>query len=204
MTNPVDRILDRVDAFQRAHSWAAFLVGVSKKFGDDRAGSLAALVAYYAFFSLFPLLLMLVTVLGLLLSGNPELRARVLESALAQFPVLGDELEANVGSLDGSGVALTIGLFGALWAGMGAMRTLNGGAEIKPSAPPRRAVAESPTNLASSQVSIEDPQPPLKHRAEEGGDHRGQERANRQEGGVERCQGPAGPEVFQGGEVRCG
>lgn len=122
MTNPVDRVLDRVDAFQRAHGWAAFLVGVSKKFGDDRAGSLAALVAYYAFFSLFPLLLVLVTVLGLLLSGNPELRARVLESALAQFPVIGEELGANVGGLEGSGIALAIGLLGAVWAGMGAMQ----------------------------------------------------------------------------------
>ena len=42
-------------------------MAVVKKFGDDQAGSLAALVAYYAFFSLFPLLLVLVTILSYVL-----------------------------------------------------------------------------------------------------------------------------------------
>ena len=49
-----------------------------KKFGDDRASSLAALVAYYAFFSLFPLLLAFVSILGFVLEGDPSLRDKVL------------------------------------------------------------------------------------------------------------------------------
>ena len=40
---------------------------VFKKFGEDKAGYLAALVAYYGFFSLFPLMLVMVTVLGYVL-----------------------------------------------------------------------------------------------------------------------------------------
>ena len=47
-------------------------MAVIKKFGDDQAGSLAALVAYYAFFSLFPLLLVFVTILGFVLQGDSE------------------------------------------------------------------------------------------------------------------------------------
>ena len=60
-----------------------------KKFGEDRASSLAALIAYYAFVSLFPLLLAFVSILGFVLEDNPTLRADVLDSALARIPVLG-------------------------------------------------------------------------------------------------------------------
>ena len=42
----------------------AFAVAVIKRFGEDRASQLAALIAYYGFFSLFPLLLALVTLAG--------------------------------------------------------------------------------------------------------------------------------------------
>lgn len=41
-----------------------------KKFSDDQAGSLAALIAYYGFVSIFPLLLVLVTVLGIVLEST--------------------------------------------------------------------------------------------------------------------------------------
>jgi len=42
-----------------------------KKFGDDSAGSLAALIAYYGFLSLFPLLLILTTILGIVVAFSP-------------------------------------------------------------------------------------------------------------------------------------
>jgi YihY family inner membrane protein len=106
-----------LDTFQRRHAWAGFPYAVVKKFGDDEGGDLAALVAYYAFLSIFPLLLAAVTILGFLLEGNTELRDRVLHSALTQIPVIGDQLK--VGALDKSGVALVIGLVGAVWGGMG-------------------------------------------------------------------------------------
>ena len=61
------RTLDRV---QQRHGWLAFLVAVWKKFSDDQAGNLAALVAYYGFASLFPLLLVFVTVLDIVLRGD--------------------------------------------------------------------------------------------------------------------------------------
>jgi YihY family inner membrane protein len=95
---------------------------VFKKFGEDKAGNLAGLIAYYAFFSVFPLLLVLVTVLGFLVAGDAQLRQDVLDSALAQFPVLGDELRTNTGELDGSAFALVVGVVSALWAGMGVMK----------------------------------------------------------------------------------
>ena len=44
--------------------------GLSSKFCEDNGTQLAGLMAYYGFFSLFPLLLVLVTVLGLVLRGD--------------------------------------------------------------------------------------------------------------------------------------
>ena len=62
---------------------------------------------------------MFTTLLGFALHGNPHLQARIVNSALAQFPVIGHQLGTH--SLQGSGLALGLGLAAALWAGMGAV-----------------------------------------------------------------------------------
>jgi membrane protein len=111
-------LLRRVDSYQQRHPWLGFPVAVAKKFGDDRAGNLAALIAYYGFFSIFPLLLVLTSLLGFVLRGSPELREAIVNSALAQFPVIGEQIRENVSALR-SGVALGVGTLTALWAGMG-------------------------------------------------------------------------------------
>jgi len=49
--------LDAADRFQQRRAWLAVPVATLKKFQEDRAGSLAALIAYYGFVALFPLLL---------------------------------------------------------------------------------------------------------------------------------------------------
>lgn len=109
----------RVDGYQQRRSWLGFPVAVIKKFGEDRAGSHAALVAYYGFFSLFPLMLALVTIAGFVLRGNDDLRQRVLDSALAQLPLVGSQLQRNVDAISGSAMVVVIGLAGAIWAGLG-------------------------------------------------------------------------------------
>ncbi|MDQ3944015.1 MAG: YihY/virulence factor BrkB family protein [Actinomycetota bacterium] len=114
----LEGVVGRLDRLQRDHAWLAFPFAVVKKFGEDQAGNLAALIAYFAFFSLFPLLLALVTVLGFVLRGNAELQRRVVDSALVHFPVIGDQIRDNIGSLHGSGLALAVGLGLAIWAGM--------------------------------------------------------------------------------------
>jgi YihY family inner membrane protein len=94
-------------------------VAVAKKFDDDQAGSLAALVAYYAFFSIFPLLLVFVTVLGFVLQGNPSAQESIQGSVLAQFPVIGTDLKNNVHALHGHTIALVIGIAGSLLGALG-------------------------------------------------------------------------------------
>ena len=110
------RPLRRFDGFQRRRPALALPLAVVKKFSDDEGGSMVSLIAYRGFFSLFPLLLLLTTVLGYLLAGDPELRRSVLDSTLSQFPVIGEQLRGN--ELTGSGIALAVGIVGSLWAGL--------------------------------------------------------------------------------------
>jgi membrane protein len=109
--------LRELDAYQQRSPRLGFIAAVLKKFGDDQAGQLAALVSYYAFVSIFPLLLALVTVLGFILQGNPSEQQRILNGTLGQFPILSDQLKLH--SLKGSTVALVVGVVGALLAGLG-------------------------------------------------------------------------------------
>jgi YihY family inner membrane protein len=108
-----------LDSYQQRHRRLSFLAAVVKKFGEDRAAQLAALIAYYGFFALFPLLLVFVTVLGFVLQGNPSAQESVLHSTLSQFPIIGQQLQQNVHSLTGSPVGLAIGVVGSLLAGLG-------------------------------------------------------------------------------------
>jgi membrane protein len=111
------RLLRRADDFQRRHRALAFPVAVFEKFGDDRAGQLAALIAYYGFFSLFPLMLLFVTIVSLVVRDDPDLQRRLIDSALSQFPVVGTRIGESIKQLSGSTFALVVGSVGALWSG---------------------------------------------------------------------------------------
>ena len=109
--------LKAFDRVQRRHKRLAVPMAVIKKFGDDQGGNLSALIAYYGFFSLFPLLMVFVASLGFILDGNPSAQQKVLHSALKQIPLIGDQLKA--GSLTGNGLALGVGIAGAILSGLG-------------------------------------------------------------------------------------
>jgi uncharacterized BrkB/YihY/UPF0761 family membrane protein len=111
-------VVRRIDAIQRRHPPLAFLFWVVKKFGDDRGGALGAQLTYYGFLSIFPLLLVLTTVLGFI--GNRDLSDSVLGSALAQFPVFGEQIGEDVSKpLSGSGLGLVVGLLLLLYGALG-------------------------------------------------------------------------------------
>ena len=116
----VSGLLRRLDRFQRRRAWAAFSLAVVKKFGEDQAGNLAALIAYYAIFSVFPLLLAMSTILGFVLHGNPDLQHAFTTSALKNLPAVHfDPTGANGGSI----AALVIGLALSLWSGLGVAKS---------------------------------------------------------------------------------
>lgn len=112
-------IVDRIDGWQQRHRVPAFVVAVVKKFGDDRGGHLAALITYYGFLAMFPLLLLFLTILSYLAHDHPQLRQDLLNTALADFPVVGDELRRNVNVLNGNSLALVIGAVGLVWGSLG-------------------------------------------------------------------------------------
>ena len=111
-------ITERLDRFQRKHPWAGFPLAVAYKYFDDFGTYLAALITYYGFVSLFPLLLLLSTILGFVLSGDRRLQQEVLDSALHQFPVIGHDL-GQPGRIGGGPVGLVVGILGSLYGGLG-------------------------------------------------------------------------------------
>jgi YihY family inner membrane protein len=117
--NQVERALRRVDRYQQRHGWIGFLFAVVKKFGDDKGGNLTALLAWNGFFAMFPLLLILVTGLGFLLGRHPALEQRLLHSTLAEFPIIGNQIQGNIHALRANGIGLVVGLAGFLWGARG-------------------------------------------------------------------------------------
>jgi YihY family inner membrane protein len=118
--NGIERIGRSIDRWQQRHRPIAFAVAVVKKFSDDQAGNLVALLTYYAFVAIFPLLLALTTIVGLLLRKSPRLQHELVNSAFAEFPIIGTQIHDQLGVVTfGNGVSLTIGLLGALYGARG-------------------------------------------------------------------------------------
>jgi membrane protein len=112
------------DEWQQHRAWLALPVGVVKKFFDNRAYNLAAIVAFYGVVAIFPLLLVLVTVLNLLLNSDSAFRHRIVSSALSHYPVIGQELQDNLAPLKQTGLALVIGLIGMMIGARGVARAM--------------------------------------------------------------------------------
>ncbi len=117
-------MVSRVDAYQRRHGWAGLPLAVLYKFADDQGTYLSAQITYYGFVALFPLLLLLATILGYALHGNEHLQRQVLDSTLAQFPVIGDQITANIRSFHGSVAGLVIGIAGCVYGGLGIVQAV--------------------------------------------------------------------------------
>ena len=118
--NQIERAIRRVDAAQQHHKPSAFVFGVVKKYGDDNGGVLAGNLAHSGFVSLFPLLLILVTVLGLVASGDPALRQQVIRAVANQVPLIGHQLAGNVHQLRRSSVfGLVLGIVALIWGTSG-------------------------------------------------------------------------------------
>ncbi len=114
----VGKALASVDRAQRRFPPVGFPLAVVYKFFDDQGNYLAAIITYYAFVAVFPLLLLGTSALAFVLQGNPDLEQQVLDSALAQFPIIGNELGLP-GGLSGSTTAIVLGSLAALYGALG-------------------------------------------------------------------------------------
>jgi YihY family inner membrane protein len=116
----VQRLIGILDATQQRFAPSAFVFGVIKKYGDDRAGTLSAVITFYGLLSVFPLLLLFVTIVGMVVGRNSHLQKVIIDSAIAQFPVIGSKLEENVHALSrGSPLAFVASFLFLLWGALG-------------------------------------------------------------------------------------
>lgn len=106
----------------------AIEVGVDTLDGWRRhiSGRNASTLAFFGFLSIFPAMLAATTILGFVLEDNEELQQRIIDGALADIPVLGQQLQNDPASLSGNIWALIIGLGGALWSSTKAFVAMQG------------------------------------------------------------------------------
>ena len=130
-------VTERLDAYQRRHTWASFPLAVVYKYGEDQGPYLAALITYYGFLSMFPLLLLLASILGFVLQGRPELQQQILDSTLSQFPVIGEQLDQPQG-LQGSVGAVIVGALVAVYGALGVAQAVQNAMNVSWSVPRNR------------------------------------------------------------------
>lgn len=127
-------LVGTVDGFQRQHSFIGFPLGVIYKFFDDQGNYLAAMLTYYAFVAIFPLMLLGTSILGFVLGARPEWQEDILNSALSQFPIIGDQLGRPEG-LQGSTGGVAFGAFVALYGSLGLAQSLQNAMHVAWSVP---------------------------------------------------------------------
>lgn len=146
--NPAQKLATNTDKWQQRHHATAFTYAVIKKYGDDSAGHQAALLTYYGFLSLFPLLLVATSVVDFIAQRNMHLRERLLTDATSYFPVVGQQLQQNIGS-SRTGLALVVGLLFAVYGGRGIADAVRSALDAAWGTPRRRR-AGFPTRLFKS------------------------------------------------------
>ena len=111
-------VVDRVDRTQRKRAVIGLPIAVVYKYFDDQGNYLAAIITFYAFIAIFPLLLLASSIFGFILQGRPELQTELLNSALGQFPIIGDQLGRPEG-LRGSTAGVIVGSLAAVYGSLG-------------------------------------------------------------------------------------
>jgi membrane protein len=89
-------------------------------FGEDRCSHMAAAISYYALLSLFPLLILLVSVVGIFLRSS-SLQQNLVDEVLNFLPLTqdkgADQVSQAVRAIAGVSIPLTIvGLLGSAWS----------------------------------------------------------------------------------------
>ncbi len=107
---------DRVVTARSKHGAIDVAVGTLHGFQRHQTARNAAVLTYFGFLSVFPLFMVATSVLGFVLQNNEQLKEDILDTAVAQIPVIGSQIEREAGNLEGSLVAVVIGLLITLWA----------------------------------------------------------------------------------------
>jgi YihY family inner membrane protein len=114
----------RVVRLRRRWPIANTVVLAINRFRVHRTGRNSALLAHYGFLSIFPLMLVFTTIVGFVLEDNEELQKKLIDSAMSNFPMIGNQLINDPTQISGSVPLLIIGLATALWSGLKAFNVL--------------------------------------------------------------------------------
>lgn len=104
------------------HSWAYVLRKTLREFLDDQCTDLAAALTYYAVLALFPAAIALTSILGLVGQGDSAVRSLLdVVSDLGGASVVDSVRQPllDLSQAPGAGLALIVGLAGALWSASG-------------------------------------------------------------------------------------
>jgi len=120
VVNPIDRAKAVLARLRKKRPFVDHLVRAGARYQADAGNQLAAAVTYFSFLSIFPLLLLALSVMGFVLSNNPDLQAKLLENISGALPGGGAEVTRSVQGAVSSRVATGIGgLLGLLYSGLG-------------------------------------------------------------------------------------
>lgn len=107
---------DRVVQARSKHGAIDVVIGTVHGFQRHQTARNGAVLTYFGFLSVFPLFMVATSVLGFILQGDEELKEDILDTAVAQIPVIGSQIESQTGELEGSVLAVVVGLLITLWA----------------------------------------------------------------------------------------
>ena len=103
-------------------SWGYVLKRTLREFGRDKCTTLAAALTYYAVLAIFPALLAVISLIGLFGEADEttQMLLQIIESAgsASTAETLREPIE-SLASAPGAGLALVIGLLGAIWSASG-------------------------------------------------------------------------------------
>lgn len=122
--NFLERIIQRLNAWQQRHKRVAFGFAVIKKFSDDEAAYQGALITYYGFLSLFPLLVVGTSVIEIIARHNQHLQTRMIDAISSYFPGFGSQLQTHIQGVHQTGLVLVIGLLFMLYGARGGAAAL--------------------------------------------------------------------------------
>lgn len=121
----------RIRALRRRWAWFDHLARAGGRYQRTQGDLMAAGVTYFAFLGLFPVLLLVASIIGLVLSGDALLQQQLFGAIRDAFPgTLGRQLARQLdGAIDGAGFLGLIALAGFLYAGLRTMDKLRVGME---------------------------------------------------------------------------
>ncbi len=114
----------RIDNIQQNNKFLSFLYALQKKYSQDQAGNLGALITYYGLLTFFPLLSAVLSITQLSVLHSAHLKSKVLLALNNYLPIIGHQLQTTVHAEQKAGVALVVSVVIVLYGSRGAVNAL--------------------------------------------------------------------------------